>query len=253
MPCSKGTVMTPLSLKQITPEHIDALNKGIIEAKNLMETLAIDPKLLLFNTFPDIAFPEFPAKVGITKKMALVGEAIYDQYRMDLFEDLIAHPSDTIRGFAAYVLQCHEATIAEKLELVKPLADDPHFGVREWAWIALRDDVIQNLEETLSLLRLWTIHASERFRRFASEITRPRGVWCAHIKALRLEPWLALNILESLKSDPTRYVQLSVGNWLNDAGKDHPNWVQKLCTEWTEQSPINFTAKICKRGLRNLG
>mgnify|MGYP000299424427 CR=1 FL=1 len=83
-------------------------------------------------------------------------------------------------------------------------------------------------------------------------MTRPRGVWCSHITQLRQTPWLALNILTPLNQDKERYVQLSVGNWLNDAGKDHPLWVKNLCEEWQNITPTPETLKICKRALRNL-
>ena len=34
-----------------------------------------------------------------------------------------------------------------------------------------------------------------------------------------------LSILDSLKADPSRFVQMSVANHLNDLGKDHPTWL----------------------------
>lgn len=235
-----------------TQERIKELNEGQVEAKNLMELLAIDFNILLGNTIPDFKMPVLLEKSGITQKMRLIAENLYDWKKLDIFEFLAVHPSDTLRGLGCYVLACHNTSFKEKLQLVTSLADDTNSGVREWAWIALRPELISNLEAAIQILADWTQDLSPNKRRYACEITRPRGVWCSHIQQLRQTPWLALEILSPLKNDSARYVQLSVGNWLNDAGKDHPTWVKELCQEWEKTSPTPETKKICKRGLRNL-
>ncbi len=102
---------------------------------------------------------------------------------------------------------------------MRRFAADPHFGVREIAWMAVRDAVIGSLDESLALLQPWVSDADPNIRRFASELTRPRGVWCAQIEALKAEPWRALPLIEPLRADSSRYVQNSVANWLNDASK----------------------------------
>ncbi len=53
-----------------------------------------------------------------------------------------------------------------------------------------------------------------------------------------------------MRAGPARYVQLFVGNWLNDAGKDNPAWVRPLADRWGRADPN--TARILARGLRNL-
>lgn len=235
-------------------ERIDELNCGQVEAKNLMESLAINFNVLLANTIPDFTMPILPEKCGITQKMRLVANGLYDWKQLDTFEFLATHSSDTLRGLGCYLLAFHNSiSFKEKLKLISTLADDANSGVREWAWIALRPELISNLETAIKILADWSHAPSPNKRRYASEITRPRGVWCSHIRQLRQAPWLALEILSPLKNDSARYVQLSVGNWLNDAGKDHPSWVKELCQEWEKISPTLETKKICKRGLRSLG
>ncbi len=238
--------------KQIPLDIVNQLNKGEKEASNLMEFLAVDLSLLLANTIPEFNFPKLPEPLGITKKFKLVATSLHGQFGFKIFDTLRIHKSDSIRALACYILGEQKLSFTEKLNLIKPLADDPNSGVREWAWMVLRNDFTQELTRSIKLLSYWTQESSDNIRRFASELSRPRGVWCSHIKELRQKPWLGLEIIEPLRSDKAKYVQLSVGNWLNDAGKDHPDWVKNLCRDWSNQSTTPYTEKICKRAMRNL-
>ncbi|MGS3449139.1 hypothetical protein ACB376_14245 [Klebsiella electrica] len=98
----------------------------------------------------------------------------------------------------------------------------------------------------------WTSCASENIRRFACESLRPRGVWCAHIGELKQQPQRALAILSSLRADPSKYVQDSVANWLNDAGKENRQRVQSLCAQWLADTSVPAILRICQRARRNL-
>lgn len=118
--------------------------------------------------------------------------------------------------------------------------------------MAIRPHIAADLDNAISLLAAWTAEPSERPRRFASEASRPRGVWCAHLGALRQSLGTALPILEPLRADPALYVQGSVGNCLNDASKDQPDWARSLCARWSADSATSATAGICKRALRSI-
>jgi len=230
----------------VGPELLAALNAGAEQTRTLSEMLVMDFAVLLETVAPQIdAAPlRIVADQGVTKRMELAGRLIGPCWRQ-----LAGHASDTVRGWAAYAIAAKEGlTLAQRLELLRPLADDPHFGVREWAWLALRPHVVADPLEALALLTPWTAEASANLRRFASEATRPRGVWCAHVRPLRDDPAPGLAVLQPLRGDDHRYVQDSVANWLNDAAKDHPDWVRGVVESWQgSASPY-----VLKRAARSL-
>ncbi|MDP3273595.1 MAG: DNA alkylation repair protein [Deltaproteobacteria bacterium] len=235
----------------------DALRNGEREAATLTECLAVDTLHLLKRTFADLALtPEQIAALSaksITARMASAGATLYAHRGLDAMPTLLAHPSDTVRSWAPYVLACApELSLEDRIARVRVSADDPHFGVREWAWMALRPHLAQDLTRAIATLTPWTRDPSPNIRRFVTEATRPRGVWCKKIDALVREPQLALPLLDPLCSDPERYVQNSVANWLNDASKSQPAWVQSLCKRWRSENKSKSTEYICKRALRTL-
>jgi hypothetical protein len=59
-------------------------------------------------------------------------------------------------------------------------------------------------------------------------------------------------IADTLATHPSRYVQNSVANWLNDAGKTQPGWVSETCRRWDAESRSARTAYIVRRALRSL-
>jgi 3-methyladenine DNA glycosylase AlkC len=163
------------------------------------------------------------------------------------------HPSDQVRGWGAVMIAEEKGlSLKKRLQLVRPLADDANPGTRETAWIMLRPAVAADLDEAFALFRPWVEHDRDNIRRYASEITRPRGVWCAHLPVLKKNPEPGLSVLTPLKSDPSRYVQNSVANWLNDAAKDNPDFVRRVTKDWQKNSRTAATAYICKRALRFL-
>lgn len=232
----------------IDPVVLAELNAGTAETLSLPECLAVDFAALMRATLPELdARPlDEAAGAGITTRMALAGRLALT-LGPDAIARLAAHPSDTVRGWACYAIGSREMDLAERLALIRPLADDAHFGVREWAWLGIRTHVAAEPLAALALLAPWTAEASANVRRFASEATRPRGVWCAHIKALRADPRPGLAVLAPLRADPHKYVQDSVANWLNDAAKDHPDWVRQVCAQWTDAAPY-----LLRRARRNL-
>jgi 3-methyladenine DNA glycosylase AlkC len=194
------------------------------------------------------------AKLGITQRMALAGGLIakHDAANVDA---LASHASDTVRGWAAYAITRGERSpekLAAKVRCIKPLAADEHSGVREWAWLSVRPFVDDEPEKAIASLLPWTASKDANLRRFASEVTRPRGVWCGHIKLFKANPAAGLAVIEPLKADMSRYVQNSVANWLNDAGKSDAVFVRQVVKRWQRESASASTAYIVKRAVRSL-
>lgn len=155
-------------------------------------------------------------------------------------------------AWAAQWIAFSSLALADKLDAVWRFAADPHFGVREMAWMAVRDEIAGDVEQAVRLLQAWATHPDPNIRRFASEATRPRGVWCAQIEPLKKEPWRGLPLLEPLRADGSRYVQNSVANWLNDAAKTQPDWVREVCGRWSRGRVPPATGYIVRRAQRSL-
>jgi len=225
---------------------------------NLVEQLAIDFAVLMEATLPEIGAEAIAqmragAALGVTQRMALAGDLLAAHFGEAGLEKPRTHRSDTVRGWACYAIAALPSlSLERRVALIRPLANDPHFAPREWGWLALRPQLIAELDRAIALLAPWTCEESEFLRRFASEALRPRGVWCAHSSALRENPALGLPLLEPLRADPSRYVQDSVANWLNDASKDQPYWVRDVTSRWLAESPCPATERIVTRALRSL-
>lgn len=233
------------------------LNKGEIEALTLAEVLAADFSMLLCSAFPDLDSALVArmreSERGWVGRTRLAGELLHEAYGAKAWRKTLGHASDQVRGWGAMALAAApELSVEERFAQVRPFADDANAGVREVAWIALRPHVAAGLKQSLRALRPWVLDGNPNIRRFASEITRPRGVWCAHLQELRKDPSPGLVLLESLYADPSRSVQNPVANWLSDASKDNPAFARQVCKLWAQQSPSKETAYICKRAQRTL-
>lgn len=254
--------------QDIPANVLKLLNQGKIETVNLTEWLAINQVDLIGSTFPKIglegsmaaiiAVVEEQKKPTTMSSIKHIGPQLYEyccksEILDTTIEHLSNHESDTLRCYATYLIALNtDLNILEKLEQSRELIADKHFGVREVVWMALRPEIEKNLIASIEILSKWTTDPEENIRRFITEATRPRGVWCKHIEALKENPEQAVPLLEPLKSDASKYVQDSVGNWLNDASKSKPEFVIGLCNKWQLESPTTETEKIIKRALRTI-
>lgn len=255
------------SIQAIPPDILAQLQAGSLETANLMEWLAIDPKQLLQQLLtkedrllyyaPVIDRLDALVKQTVNTKNEAIGQALFGLAKaandLDWLSGLAKHPSDVVRCWAAYSTASDTALdISLLLKAIRPFAADAHFGVREIAWLAVRRRIAADLAASLTILSQWALSEDENIRRFASEATRPRGVWCLHLEELKADPAKGLSILEPLAADPSLYVQKSVGNWLNDAAKTQPDFVRAVCNHWLATYPTKATAFIAKKALRSL-
>ena len=204
----------------VTAARQAELNSGRDESRTLAEILAITHSALLTQVVPEapeglVEAAKRADSLGILARMQTMGEALYTHLGHSACLDLADHPVDTVRGWAVFALVSQEkdADVDTLLALVQPVADDPHFGVREWAWMAVRPHLVPELKK---------------------------------------EPERGLPLLEPLRADSSRYVQDSVANWINDAAKTQPAWARELCERWQEESPTPATERIIKRALRSI-
>ncbi|RAV13288.1 DNA alkylation repair protein [Paenibacillus contaminans] len=254
----------------IPAEAVELLNRGRLETVNLTEWLAVDHRILLHHVINELGLLQEQdtafAEAGLANESKIMkiipaiaqgwlelAERKPDAERARIFGALAAHRSDSVRCWAAYIVGLDQRlSLSQKLKGIRPFAADSHFGVREIAWMAVREPITNELEESLAILYEWARDQDANVRRFAVEAIRPQGVWAKHISALKQNPGMALPILEHVKSDPVKYVQDSVGNWLNDAGKTAPDWVNQVCDAWLELSDTKETRRIVTKGKRSL-
>ncbi|MGR6762165.1 DNA alkylation repair protein [Paenibacillus sp. T2-29] len=254
----------------IPTDVLQMLQQGQLETVNLTEWLAVDHVVLLQNALDEFglqrSFNVFLTELDhlkekkIMKMIPAIAQAwlhVFEQQALEertrLFDAMASHLSDSIRCWAAYIIGIDSRlSLEEKFAGIRPFATDSHFGVREIAWMAMREPIFLQLDEALALLNSWVRNEDANIRRFAIELTRPQGVWAKHIPELKEHPELALPLLEAVQSDPVKYVQDSVGNWLNDASKTNPEWVTQVCDTWLMTSDTKETKRIVTRAQRSL-
>lgn len=251
----------PKTLKDVNEKLLWELNNGLRPTRNLIEWLAVNPinfyQNLLNNSNKNAyqldTFPQNLSKNALHQWIAYeLYKKIIENHDFTFLNYIASHVSDIARSWAAFIVGYkYQNDLENLLENIKKFADDPHFWVRESAWMACRKTISQNLEKSIELLYNWVLDSHPNIRRFAIEVIRPRGVWCTHIEKLKEKPEQALPLLEALKYENHRYVQNSIGNWLNDASKSKPDFVIQLCEQWSKENHSS-TNYIIRRALRTI-
>jgi hypothetical protein len=141
----------------IPPEVLRALNDGLLETVNLNEFLALELPQLARSVAGHVGLDatserlvDTMAMLGAFKPMQRhthIARALYDLTALHAERDAVAHrlathASDVARCWAAQWVTLSGLPLPAQLEAVRRFAADPHFGVREIAWMAVRDAVI---------------------------------------------------------------------------------------------------------------
>ncbi len=116
---------------------------------------------------------------------------------------------------------------------------------------AIRPFIEKYPEQTMARMETWSMGSNKHIRRLSSEGGRPRLPWATKLQMFIDDPTPLFPILENLKDDPSKYVQKSVANCLNDILKDNPEIAKNVIKKWSE-NPTKERVWIIKHALRNL-
>ncbi|HAH51541.1 MAG TPA: 3-methyladenine DNA glycosylase [Balneola sp.] len=116
---------------------------------------------------------------------------------------------------------------------------------------AIRPFIEKFPEQTMARMRVWSLDSNKHIRRLSSEGGRPRLPWATKLQMFIDDPNPLFPILDNLKDDPSKYVQKSVANCLNDILKDNPKVAKRIIEKWITDATIE-RIWIIKHALRNL-
>ena len=161
--------------------------------------------------------------------------------------EILEEASDGITGLKALVF-CDFVEVYGLKNWKASMEAMERFTVLCSAEFAIRSFIEQDPARAFEQLRKWSRSRNEHLRRLSSEGCRPLLPWGRRVKFLSENPDRILELLESLKEDPSRYVQKSVANNLNDLSKLWPEKVLETAEAWAGRH--SNTDWIVKHGLR---
>lgn len=240
------------SYATIRAEDLRALERGDRETATHVEQMALDMGALLAAHFPELQSDRHRFDgLSFLDRMREGGLILIAHFGSLAVDVAHASSSDVIRGWGAFAVGANPApTLEARIAQSRRFAMDSHFAVREWAWLGVRPHVVEDPKQALRLLQPLAEQPSAFIRRFAVEATRPRSVWGAHCPLLKADPNIAIALLEAVAEDRTRYVEDSLANWLNDAGKTRPDWVIATCRGWQQQWGAEVD-RLVRRSMRS--
>ena len=115
---------------------------------------------------------------------------------------------------------------------------------------AIRPLLKEHPKEVLDELIIWTKDDNVHVRRLASEGVRIRLPWSQKLLVALDEFDTYAILLTQLKDDPEKFVQISVGNNLNELYKDAPDKADQLIAQWVQSGTSKAQTWIIKHGRR---
>ena len=116
---------------------------------------------------------------------------------------------------------------------------------------AIRPFIEEHFDKTMQQLAKWSKNKNSHVRRLSSEGPRPRLPWAKKLDVFIQDPTPILPILNHLKDDPSKYVQKSVANCINDILKDNYLVGKELLEDWKAEEIGKERKWIIKHALRN--
>lgn len=115
---------------------------------------------------------------------------------------------------------------------------------------AVRPFINKYPKASLKVIHGWAKDNNVHVRRLASEGVRPRLPWSPKLTLFINDPTPIFTILELLKDDPSKFVQKSVANNMNDYVKENHPAAYGLLKKWSK-NPTPYRTWIIKHALRN--
>ena len=141
-----------------------------------------------------------------------------------------------------YGLDHHELSMKAVVEITK----------RNTGEFTIRPYLEAEPKKVLAEMKTWASSDNRHVRRLASEGCRHRLPWASKLDMFIKNPKPLFPILTKLKDDPSKYVQKSVANCLNDILKDNYTLGQSLIEKWNTKNISKERQWIIKHALRNL-
>src|SRR3989338_6503978 len=136
-----------MKVSEIPKKRIEELNKGLSATTNLIEWLAVDQAKLLLSVAEQhnlealVKIQSTLPTVSVPKQIAWIGNQVSELKNPEVLEE---HVSDLVRSWACYARVAKSKNLKQALAAIKSFAEDIHFGIREIAWMSVREQICEN-------------------------------------------------------------------------------------------------------------